>query len=159
MVVLTANTNFVGLTEGWGQNKKAQTTFSNNLDECHRKQEATKSRKRETQISIRQYLHILATLTKFLAKKFPENMNRNNANRSNIHVIKTTITRSRKRHSKHLFNSMFYAGRAFKWYHSQLYTMNISIGQNCLNKRPSWVYSSPPPLSRGVGTTSVIACV
>ena len=33
------------------------------------------------------------------------------------------------------FNFEFYSGLAFYWYHSHFFTMNISIGQNCLNKK------------------------
>ena len=41
---------------------------------------------------------------------------------------------------KNLSNFEFYAGRVFNWYHSHFSTMNISIGQNCLDKKPIWVY-------------------
>ena len=48
---------------------------------------------------------------------------------------------------KIFFSFEFLAGWAFYWYHSLFSTMNISIGQNCLNKKNPFEYIVPPPTS------------
>ena len=57
---------------------------------------------------------------------------------------------------KNLFSFKFYARWAFQWYQSHFSTMNISVGQNCLNKTKPFEYIVPPPI-RGVGTINFTA--
>ena len=49
----------------------------------------------------------------------------------------------KKEIKKNLLSFEFYAVRAFKWFHSLFSTMNISIGQNCLNKKNPFEYIVP----------------
>ena len=83
--------------------------------------------------------------------KIEENLGKNSGNcekklgNSLNFSEKLSINPCKERNLKNLFNSMFYAGRALRCYHYQLSTMNISIGESCLNKKkPIWVYSSSP---------------
>ena len=66
-------------------------------------------------------------------------MNKSNANLSNIQK-RSNHELALENEIQNLFNFIFYAGVAFCWYHSQLCSMKctikISIGQNCLNKKP-----------------------
>ena len=79
------------------------------------------------------------------SQKFRKKVNEINAIHSIFSKVSPRYLPVKNENQKIFLNSRFYSGQAFLWYQSQLSTMNISIGQNWLNKKkPSWVYSSSP---------------
>ena len=60
--------------------------------------------------------------------------------------VKITFSESLRKNTnpENIFKLKSCKWQVFQWYHSQSCTMIISVGENWLNKKTSWVYSSSP---------------